>query len=165
MRNYHDSTNPMRKDFLPPTTQNISIEQGLDYITSHFDEPLWPRSIFTKTLGKQITVYSKEEAIARFKQSNFMDCRINAYPDYIAYHGINRQVPNFIFIDIDRCLFRTDKEFWIEVKETCKNIEQTGGKPSVLWSGNGVHIYQPVEAVVLEQESKFAQIDQPLRLI
>jgi hypothetical protein len=34
MRNYPDSTNPMRKDFLPPTTQNISIEQGLDYITS-----------------------------------------------------------------------------------------------------------------------------------
>src|ERR1051326_4848714 len=106
MRNYSDSTNPMRTDFLPPTTQNISIEpieQGLDYITSHFDEPLWPRSIFTKTLGKQITVYSKEEAIVRFKQSNFMDCRINAYPDYIAYHGINRQAPNFIFIDIDRC--------------------------------------------------------------
>jgi hypothetical protein len=31
----------------------------------------------------------------------------------------------------------------------------------VLWSGNGVHICQPVEAVLLEQESKFAQFDQP----
>ncbi|MFL6433964.1 MAG: hypothetical protein ACJ71O_09545, partial [Nitrososphaeraceae archaeon] len=58
-------------------------------------------------------------------------------------------------------MFRTDKEFWIEVKETCKNIEQTGGKPSVLWSGNGVHIYQPVQAMVLEQENKFARFHQP----
>ena len=28
-------------------------------------------------------------------------------------------------------------------------------------SGNGVHVCQPVEAIVLEQESKFAQFDQP----
>ena len=28
-------------------------------------------------------------------------------------------------------------------------------------SGNGVHVWQPVEAIVLEQESKFAQFDQP----
>jgi Primase X len=31
----------------------------------------------------------------------------------------------------------------------------------VLWSGNGVHIYQPVEGIVLEQETEFAQFDQP----
>ena len=48
------------------------------------------------------------------------------------------------------------------VKETCKNIDQTlSGRPTVLWSGNGVHICQPVEAIVFEQESKFAQFDQP----
>jgi hypothetical protein len=69
--------------------------------------------------------------------------------------------PNFIFIDIDRCLFRTDKEFWMAVEETCKNIEQIlGGKPSVLWGGNGIHVCQPIQAVVLEQESKFTQFDQ-----
>jgi hypothetical protein len=89
--------------------------------------------MYTKTLGKQYTVYSREEAIARFKQSNLMDCRINAYPDYTEFKGINRQPPNFIFIDIDRCLFTTDKEFWGAVKDTCKNIEQTlGGRPTVL---------------------------------
>jgi hypothetical protein len=75
---------------------------------------------------------------------------------------IKRQPPNFIFIDIDRCLFKTDKEFWKAVQDTCKNIEQTlCGKPSILWSGNGVHICQCVEAILLEQESKFAQFDQP----
>ena len=89
-----------------------TIEEGLDFILSHVGEPIWPRTIFTKTLGKQYTVYSREEAIARFKQSNLLDCRVNAYPDYTEFKGINRQSPNLIFIDIDRCLFRTEKEFW-----------------------------------------------------
>ena len=31
----------------------------------------------------------------------------------------------------------------------------------MLWTGNGVHICQPVEAMVLEQESLFAEFDQP----
>jgi hypothetical protein len=156
------SSYTQHEEIFPLTTQNISIEQGLGFILSHFEEPVWPRTIFTKTLGKQITVYSREKAIARFKQSNLLDCRINAYPDYTAYNGINRHPPNFIFIDIDRSLFTTDNEFWGAVKETCKNIEHTlGSKPTLLWSGNGVHICQPVESIVLEQESKFAQFDHP----
>jgi Primase X len=139
-----------------------SIEQGFDFILSHFEEPVWPRTIFTKTLGKQYTVCAKDIALARFKQSNLLDCRINAYPDYIPYRGINRQPPNFIFIDIHRCLFTTDKEFWRSVQDAYKKIQQTlGGKPIILWSGNGVHIYQPVLAIVLEKESIFAQFEQP----
>ena len=146
------------KKFSPST----SIEEGVDFILSHLGEPVWPRTTFTKTLGKQYTVYSREEALARFKQSNLLDCRINAYSDYIPYRGINRQAPDFIFIDIDRSMFRTDKEFWIAVEDSCKTIEQTlEGKPTVLWSGNGVHIYQPMQAIVLEKESIFAQFEQP----
>jgi hypothetical protein len=157
-----NGTDALRKEFFPLITQNIPIEQGLDFILSHFEEPVWPRTIFTKILGKQYTVYSKQEALARFKQSNLLDCRINAYPDYIAYSGINRQPLNFIFIDIDRCMFETDKEFWMSIKETCRNIEQAlRGKPSVLWSGNGVHICQPVQAIVLEKEAIFGQFGQP----
>jgi hypothetical protein len=114
----------------------------LDFILSHFEEPIWPRAIFTKTLGKQYTVYNREEALARFKQSNLLDCRINAYPDYTEFKGINRQPPNFIFIGIDMCLFTTDKEFWSAVEETGKPWEA-----DVLWSGNGIHICQPVQAI------------------
>jgi non-catalytic primase subunit PriX-like protein len=46
-----------------------------------------------------------------------------------------------------------------------KNIKEklTGGKPTVAWSGNGYHIYQPVEATVLEQEEVFNKFDQPSR--
>jgi hypothetical protein len=88
-----------------------------------------------------------------------------AYPDYTGFSGINRQLPNFIFIDIDRCMFRTDKEFWMAVEKICKNIKEIlGGKPTVLWSGNGVHICQSVQAIVLEQENRFAQFDQPSQI-
>jgi hypothetical protein len=70
-----------------------------------------------------------------------MDCRINAYHDFTEFKGINRHPPNFIFIDIDMSLFRTNEEFWGAADDRCKNIEQIlVGRPTVLWSGNGVHI-------------------------
>jgi hypothetical protein len=109
----NNSRDAKHEEFFPPCIQNIlSIEEGLDFIIGHLvnEEPDWPRTIFTKTLGKQYTIYSNEGTIARFKQSNLLDCRIN------------RQTPNFIFIDIDRCLFKTDKEFWMAVEETCTAI-------------------------------------------
>src|SRR5215213_4995752 len=58
-----------------------SIEEGLDFILSHFqgEQRLWPRKISTyATEGKQIKVRSREEALARFQQANLIDCRINA---------------------------------------------------------------------------------------
>ncbi|MFL6321622.1 MAG: hypothetical protein ACJ72Q_14245 [Nitrososphaeraceae archaeon] len=59
-------------------------------------------------------------------------------------------------------MFREDKEFWHAVEKICRNIQEIlRGKPTVLWSGNGVHICQPIEAIVLEHESKFAMFDQP----
>src|ERR1051325_11391356 len=60
-----------------------AVLEGLDYILGHFTHQmqLWPRTISTKTTdGRQIIVHSKQEALARFKQANFMDCRISAYP-------------------------------------------------------------------------------------
>jgi hypothetical protein len=56
----------------------MTIEQGLDFVLSHFEEPIWPRTIFTPK-EKQVLVYDKEEALARFKQVKLLDCRINAY--------------------------------------------------------------------------------------
>ena len=66
----------------------ITLEEGLDYILSHFEgQRLWPRAISTKTTeGRQVVVNSIEEALARFTQSDFLDCRISAYP--LAFRGI-----------------------------------------------------------------------------
>jgi hypothetical protein len=140
-----------------------AFAEHLEFIIAHFKPPAWPRTISTKTIqGRQILLYSKEEALARFKQSNYLDCRINAYPDHTEYKGINRQAPDFIFIDIDRSNFKTKRALNLASNKTLKNIKEIlNGDPTVLWSGNGYHIYQPIEAFVLEQEKIFATFDQP----
>ena len=82
----------------PNDDKNV-IEEGLDFILSHFQQPIFPRTISTKTTeNKQVTVYNKEETLARFKAAKLLDCKISAYPKYIGYKGINRQAPNLIFI-------------------------------------------------------------------
>jgi hypothetical protein len=95
------------------------VVEGLDYILSHFYKsiPTWPRTISTKTTGgKQIVVYSKDEALARFKQANFVDCRISAYhywrPSITSdFAEINNAIaPNFIMIDLDIFNFDYDDD-------------------------------------------------------
>ncbi len=94
-----------------------ALKKGLDYILSHFEHQtqIWPRTISTKaTEGRQVIVYSKEEALARFKQANFRDCRISAYPYWRPsitsnFIGIKNTIsPNFIMIDLDLSNFDMD---------------------------------------------------------
>jgi hypothetical protein len=75
------------------SSYNIDLlGDGLDFILRHLEGPIWSRTISTYTTeGKQILVYSREEALARFKKANLLDCRINAYPDYTGFGSINRQ--------------------------------------------------------------------------
>ena len=139
---------------MPTATIIITIgnntEEGFDLLLSHFEPPYWPRRVSTKTTqGKQILVHDKEEALARFKQANFMDCRINAYnPLYVEYSGTNRQAPDFIFIDIDKASFMTQKAYDLACAKTLKNFKEKlpGSCPTILDTGNGCHFYQPISA-------------------
>ncbi|HXX98348.1 MAG TPA: hypothetical protein VEL11_14650, partial [Candidatus Bathyarchaeia archaeon] len=54
------------------------VEEGLDFILNHLQEPLFPRKVMTKEIGYQVEVFNKEEALRYFKSSNYNDCRINA---------------------------------------------------------------------------------------
>ena len=140
------------------STNGSVAAEGLDFILSHFEEPNWPRTISTHaTEGRQILAYNKQEAIARYKQSSLLDCRINAFPNYTEYRGINRQAPNFLFLDLDRSVFESERAVNAAFNKTLKNLDNTLGaaSPTVLWSGNGYHIYQPLEAFPLEQEQLF----------
>jgi hypothetical protein len=50
--------------------------------------------------------------------------------------------------------------------KTLKNIREKFNAdvhPTVIWSGHGYHIYLPIEAFVLEQESEFAKFGYPSR--
>jgi hypothetical protein len=143
------------------TTNEFS--RGLDFILRHFHDPIWPRTISTAAShGAQFFVYSKEEAIQKFRAANLFDCRINAYPAYTEYKGINRQPPDFIFIDLDKSRFNSEGSHKRALAKTSNILKRTlGGRPTVLWSGNGFHIYQPINAFVLEQEEIFSKFERP----
>ena len=69
-----------------------------------------------------------------------------------------------IFIDLDLNRFNSKQALDLGLNETLQNIKnKLGGKPTVMWSGHGYHIYQPVEAFLLEDESEFSKFDQPSR--
>lgn len=154
-----------------------SCNEGLDYILSHFlaqdqcEEQIWSRTISTKaTEGRQITVNNKKEALAYFNAANYLDCRISAFPywrpsivsDFV---GIKNAIaPNFIMIDLDLGNFDYDEEELIRsLRKTLRKIGELFAdfKPTVIWSGNGYHIYIPINVtVVLENIREFSEIEQ-----
>jgi hypothetical protein len=149
-----------------------AVNSCLDYILSHFEHQmqLWPRTISTKaTEGMQVKVFSKEEAIAKFKQADFVDCRISAYsywrPSLVSDFAEikNAIAPNFIMIDLDLYNFELDEDKLLHVlRQTLRKIKELLqlSRPSVIWSGNGYHIYIPIDAPVLENIVEFSDTEQ-----
>lgn len=141
------------------TLTSSSVHSGidLDFILNHFEEPLFPRTISTKTTeGRQLIANNRNEALARFKQANFIDARINSFPYYIEHRGRNIQKSNFIFIDLDKNRFNSKSSLTRALNETLQKIkEKLNGFPTVLFTGNGYHIYQPLDGIVLEQYDDF----------
>jgi hypothetical protein len=143
--------------------------EGLDFIISHLQEPMWPRTISTKaTYGRQVTVNSREEALAYFKAANHLDCRINAYPywrpstlsDFI---GVKNTIPpSLLMIDLDLSDFNGEANIIkAALRKILRRISQLlSSIPTVIWSGNGYHIYVPIRAVVLEDIKEFTNIGQ-----
>jgi hypothetical protein len=110
----------------------------------------------------QFTVYSKDEIVEYCKQANYIDCRIGAYPEYTQYKGIVRQSPDFVFVDLDLPNFNNDMSRIDRVLKRIKNkIEKLGGSPSILWSGNGYHVYLPLDSIVLDQIDIFSKENFP----
>jgi hypothetical protein len=103
----------------------VRIEEGLDFIEGHFELPIYPRRIATfATGGRQIQVNSSDEALARFKECNLIDCRISAYPYPIPeYRGVNRQFPTFFLSDLDKKSFKTKKSFEECMHNTVENFK------------------------------------------
>jgi hypothetical protein len=63
------------------STNPSLIEEGLNCILSHLEEPHWPRTISTKTTANtQIKINIIEEALEQYRSADGLDCKINAYP-------------------------------------------------------------------------------------
>lgn len=83
---------------------------------------------------------------------------VNAYPAFTKYDGINRTPPTFLMIDIDLKDFTLKDKLDRAINRILKKIKTTTrGHPTVLWTGDGYHIYQPMEGFILEEEAIFAQ--------
>ena len=141
------------------TTKDDIIAEDLDFILDHLNAPLFPRTIMTKTLGRQKEVFNKQEALAYFKASNYKDSRINAYPCYTEYKSINLTPISFIMIDLDL----KDSDYLQEkldkiLHKTLNKINDIfhGAQPTILWTGNGYHIYLPIQGLFLEEIARFA---------
>jgi len=142
-------------------TNYREVKIGLDFILSHLEKPtIFPRTIMTKRLGYQKIVYTKERALEHFIESEFLDCRINAFPNLTEYKDVPRYKPNFLFFDLDRKGFKTQKSFELSLYNTLKDIkEKLNGYPTVLYTGGGYHIYQPVDIpTALENIAEFQDI-------
>jgi hypothetical protein len=117
----------------------------------------------TKQQGRyQIQVNSKEEAIAEFKRSHLLDCWISAYPHPLPvnFDGIITQTPNFFMPDLDRKHFKSDKELEQVLQITLRNTDTIlkGAKPTVIWTGGGYHIWQPLQSdIIIEAQQIFKQ--------
>jgi hypothetical protein len=71
-------------------SRNSTTQNGLDYLLGHIAPPIWPKTISTHaTQGKQVLVYSNDEALAWFRRATLLDCRFNAYPSYTRWKGLN----------------------------------------------------------------------------
>lgn len=148
-------------------TLNYQVVNGLDFLLSHFKQgSIFPRNISTKLTGnKQKPVYNRTEALEYFAEAELKDCKIAAYHSTDWRKGLSRVIaPDLLFIDLDLGVLRSMIASAAALDATLTNIKsKLGGVPSVIWSGNGYHIYQPVEAFILEQQQIFSKFKQPSR--
>jgi hypothetical protein len=146
------------------------IEEGIDFILSHIQSPvysgdikptyfdLWPKVISVDGMY-MIRASSREQILYEFYKGNLKNCRIRAYPDYVDDYwtyakdamtiGGRGVLPNLILIDLDKGQFFGDLDMLLNaLMKTLDRInEKFHGifKPTIVWSGNGYHIYLPVQ--------------------
>jgi hypothetical protein len=151
---------------LPIFEQILKVKEGINFILSHFEgrQPLFPRKMSTLlSNGRQFTVYDQKQILHECIKANFIDCRINAYP--IQMDSGLLQAPNVIFIDLD--LIPSDNNYQKSLEKInrilnkiLRNIESRldGCRPTVLWTGNGYHIYIAVNTRPLELIVELSQL-------
>jgi hypothetical protein len=97
------------------------VESGLEFMLSHFSEPIFPRKIATTATAAsrkyQQQVDDKDRAMLYYKAALWEDCRIAAF-------GIGQVYPNLIFIELDAEDFASMRAFKLALTATLKNIKE-----------------------------------------
>ena len=147
------------------TIQTYDFGTEVDFILSHLEPPLFPRNIMTQRVGYQMEVYTKDAMLRYFEHSDYQDCRISAYPKISQFGDLRHVAPSLVMIDLDLNSFKNEIALNKALKSTLDHIYGLlKVRPTVLWTGNGYHIYLPVKAPVLEQEPFSAEFYRPDQL-
>lgn len=153
------------------------IKNNIDFTLSHFEgqHELFPRAILTSMptlMGKKRLCEiincesneqeSKDRIFEIFKKSGFTDCMTNAFPHNtqrkIDCDVKNKTAATFIMIDLDLKDFENEQRLQAHKNKTLENLSLIfNGKahPTVLSTGNGYHIYQPIEGIIFEEHKQF----------
>ena len=148
------------------------IKENIDFILSHFSiqREIFPRTITAGKRKYQKKIdYESDGQISRknifdyFKQSNFVDCKISAYPYNTGYGQLDFDIKNqtaadFIMIDLDLEHFDNKDILDMQLNKTVKKLSlafKGEAHPTILWTGNGYHVYQPTEGIIFEKEQIF----------
>ena len=111
----------------------------------------FPRTIsIYATGGRQVSVCSIEEMFKLFEEAKFVDCRINAF----AADNVNA---DFVMMDLDLSKFRTEKLLIKALDKTVTNIgnDFPGAVPTVLFTGGGSRVYQPLGSLITHRRSLY----------
>jgi hypothetical protein len=139
-------------------TENTTtgVKEGLDFMLDHFSEPLFPRKISRTAVDRrQYEVEDKDTALYYYKAALYEDCRISAF-------GVNQRNPDLIFIELDASDFSSKRSLKLALTATLKNMKKKldGAHPTVLWSGRGYHIMQPIHCPQpLEEIKELAKLE------
>ena len=152
------------------------IKEGINLILNHFHKhDVFPRAISTQALPREspVIIHDENEMFRAYEQSGFIDCKVSVYPltteKFIHHNGINIHTSDFIFINL------TSKSSSLSppppsptilscnagsgivdqakaLYSILQNIKDllSEARPTILWTGNGFQVYQPVNTITLE---------------
>jgi hypothetical protein len=155
------------------------IYEGIKFILSHFEKQpiLFPRTIKTFDAKVPIKVecespvqHSINKIFDIFKKSNYYDCKINCFAgdnNILKKYSTNfnnlkvkdKTISCFIMITLDLQSVSHNKEKLDNILNKTLNklsVKFYGeSHPTVLWTGNGYSIYQPLEGIIFENDKIF----------
>lgn len=148
------------------STDHSSIFEGISFLLSHLPRPDFPRTIATLlTEGKQRVMPNIEQAMEYYKQANYMDCRLAAYPYTVDGRA---QIITFVMLDLDLNNFHYSRQkLDIALKKLLLSLKKLDIVPTVIWSGNGFHVLVTLEPLpsTLEDMAEFNQFEEPSKYI
>jgi hypothetical protein len=155
------------------------ICEGIKFVLSHFEKQhvLFPRTIKTFDSKDPIKVEyelpvqnSINKIFDMFKESNYYDCKINCLPyvnnnlkkystDFNNLKVKDKATGCFIMINLDLNSVSHNKGKLDDILN--KTLDKLSVKfygeshPTVLWTGSGYYIYQPLEGMFFENNKVF----------